>query len=83
METIFSVVSVCYSYHESNMVGYFSTKEKAIAFCMEDFNRIKPQNLTELLPIDREHFKSYERFEYDSYYGGHKCGYELRPILVQ
>lgn len=83
METIIAVVSKCYSYSESNIIGYFSTKEKAIDFCKKDFERIKPQNLTELLPPDREHFKSYERFEYNSYYGGHKCGYELMPILVQ
>ena len=83
METIFSVVSKCYTYSESSIIGYFSTKEKAIDFCMKDFERIKPKNLTELLPPDREHFKSYERFEYNSYYGGYDCAYELQPIIVQ
>ena len=80
---IFAVVSKCYTYPDTSIIGYFSTKEKAIEFCMKDFQRINPQNLTELLPVDRNTFKSYERFEYDSYYGGYKCGYELMPILVQ
>ena len=84
MENIYAVQTKNYKVlADTQIIGYFSTKEKAIDFCMKDFERINPKNLTELLPSDREHFKFYERFEYNSYHGNYPCAYELVPIFVQ
>ena len=68
---------------DTQILAYFSNKEKAIEFCKEEWKRIQPKNLTELLPKDKASYKYYERFEYDSYYGNYPCTYELIPITVQ
>ena len=80
---IIAVISVKYDFPtDTQILGYFTTKEKAIAFCVQEFKRINPKNLSLLLPPDLESFKSYERFEYNTYYGNFASAYELRPVAV-
>lgn len=84
MENIYAVQTKNYKVpSDTQIVGYFSTKEKAIDFCLQDFKRINPNDLTELLPKDLDNYKHYERFEYNSHYGNYPCAYELVPIFVQ
>ena len=66
-----------------NVIGFYSTIEKAQAKAIEMLKAHKSQNISDVLAPDTANYRYYSRIEYKSYYGNYNCAYEFVPIIIE